>query len=251
MPIESVGGTIRSRTVRAVTSFDLRLTRRTTGSALAIVVLAVTGACGDDDDAPLAASQTSDSAVTELPAERDEDQSTATTGSSAGAVIELADLPAGWQETPVEALENDSAGSCLNVLVGEGGPFDMSDERTSAQAFAQSSLGAFLMAASVESVGDSADVLAGVEQLILSCDGETDAAGFTTSITPALAPEAGDGGVSFHGAAENDRGARISFLIASARAGDAVMLAMHVVALGELDEQLVGDVLRTMADRAE
>lgn len=219
---------------------NLRSNLRTVGAALTLVVFAVTAACGDEDDGePLAASPTTDRAVTEPPPEGDRD----------AAVLEVADLPSGWQETPAETLGNDRAGSCLDVLLGGGAPFDPADRRTSAHAFAQSALGAFLMAASTEPVDDGADMLAHIEQLILSCDGETDAQGFTTSITPLPAPEAGDGGVAFRGRAENDQGARISFLLASARAGDAVVLAMNVVALGELDEQLVDDALHAMVER--
>lgn len=210
-----------------------RMTRpgpcRTAVAALALAML--TGACGSDDDTPLATA----------PAESTTPATSA--AQAAPVVLEVSDLPAGWEELPVEPSDGEEAASCTDALVDGSGPFDEAAIRT----FGQSSLGPFLTTASTSG---SSDALAEVERIITACDGQTDTDGFTTSIEEAEAPDVGDDAVAFRATATNEHGSSVSFLIAAAEAGDVVAMVGQAVSLGELDPQLVADVLATMVDRA-
>lgn len=243
--------------MRAVVIRLTRSSRRIAVTALVAVLLVPLAACGDDDESLAADEGTETTASESSPETSTSEPPSGTAGGDpeAGAgpdavLIELGDLPAGWEQLPPEAVAGDDAGSCLDALVTAGGPFDDSDDRTSARAFSQSSLGTFLMTAAARPVDDGAAVVSDVEAVLLACDGETDASGYTTSMEPAPAPDGVDGAIAFRGTASDDRGAQVSYLIAAAPAGDAVVLAGHAVALGKLDPQLVDDALATMVAKA-
>lgn len=205
---------------------------RATGAASVALILAVTSGCGSNKAEDFAAS------------------SSATPIESASTPIALnaAALPKGWEEVPTETLGSDGTGPCIDALLGPGAPFDAADGAP-VHVFAQSSLGAFLITASARA-DDPMVALADVEQLVTGCDGQVDAAGFTTSIETADSPDVGEGAVAFRGAAADDRGAAVDYLIVSAQAGDALILVVQVVALGELDPTLVADAAAAMAAQA-
>lgn len=224
-------------------------TNRSASTAVVSLLLALTSACGGDDDSGVRAVDDRQATVPS-PDPDSTDVGSAPAADAAAVLLDEADLPPGWTELPAEPLDAESAGACIDALVEPAGPFDQSDERTADRSFSRSALGPFLMTSVALPVDDPAAAVAEVERLVLGCDGHIDADGFTTSVEPLPAPEVGEEAVAFRGTATDEGGASVGYLIAVARAGDAVVMAAQAVALGELDAALVEDVLGKMAARA-
>lgn len=223
---------------------NARSTRRTAIAVSLVAVLALLAACGDDGASLRAEGGVTTTTPSPSPGDHDGDTMPGEAGDDTEArapvVAETSDLPAGWQNLPVDA---GKARSCIDSLAVADGPFD----EASLRAFAQSSLGAFLVTASSRG-GDA--TLAQVERIVLECDGQTDDSGFTTSVEAADPPDVGTTAVAFRGTATDDRGSSVSYLVASSAVGDTALLVVHTVSLGELDPALVEAVLAAMADRA-
>lgn len=104
-----------------------------------------------------------------------------------------------------------------------------------------------MVATPVDDVETSFDAL--VER-VAACDDTTDAAGFTTLIEPLSFPTIGDEAFAVQADAANPDGSKLSYILAVSRVDDTVVLAAHILTLGELDVALVEEMVGTMVGRA-
>ena len=157
-------------------------------------------------------------------------------------LLRVDDLPAGWSKVPAT---NDEDGSCLDGLFASGGPFD--PDGAANAAFGASDIGPFLAAWVVDR--PTSDVLAEVNDVLVSCDGTTGMSGFTTTIDPTPVAGIPDESLSVHGVDENASGSRINFAVAGAGTDEATVFVFIATPLGEIDDEVLADAVNAMADR--
>lgn len=204
------------------------------GAALLVAgALLLSGGCGDDDSRDDASEATDDSVD----------------GPANGVgldevVLGVDDLPEGWTEVPAE--ETESGGGCLDALTAPEGPFDLDAAATSA--FAQSELGPFLATAAVEGAAD--DVLADVDDVLVSCDGSEGDDGFATMIEPAALGGLPPASLAVRGTSEDSSGSGIVFTLAAAGTDEVSVLVLAATPLGEIDDAVVVTAMDAMLARA-
>lgn len=215
--------------------------RRAASLGVLVAGLLALGACGDD---------ATESVVSDDAAEAGDLGPTTTAeaddvaGDFDDIVLSLEDLPSGWMPVPVE--ETQEGGSCLDGLTATGGPFDV--DAAASSAFARSDLGPFLAAAVVD--GAASDVLAELDDVLVSCDGTTGPDGLTTRIEPASIPALPDGSLAVRGTSEDDTGGGVVFTLAGAGTDTVSVLVLAATPLGEIDDEIVATAVNTMIDRA-
>lgn len=211
-----------------------------------IVALVSVTSCGGDDARTRA---TGDTAPTSGDPTGSEPPGSG--GDPAAIIVSLDDLPSSWRVEPEPEGEDGGSGSCLDSVTETADVFGPTSTADSlAASFAQSDVGPFLfamVATPVDDVDSSFDALA---ERLAACDGTTDAAGFTTLIEPLTFPTIGDEAFAVKADAANPNGSKVSYILALSRVDDTVVLAAHVITLGELDVALVEEMVRTMVGRA-
>lgn len=158
-------------------------------------------------------------------------------------VLSVGDLPEGWTEVPAE--ETQSGGSCLDAITAPGGPFRLDAAATSA--FAQSELGPFLAAAAVE--GPAEDVLAEVNDVLVSCDGSKGDDGFTIVLEAAALDRLPRGSLAVRGRSEDLSSSGVVFMLAAAGTDEVSVLVLAATPLGEIDDAVVVEAIDAMLDR--
>lgn len=230
------------------------LWRRRGAAVLAAGALLLSVGCGDDDDVVIDGAATIETPGTSVTGSSDGDgdgdeDSDAADGSANEVeldevVLGVDDLPEGWTEVPAE--ETESGGGCLDALTAAGGPFDLDTAPTSA--FAQSKLGPFLAAAVVEGAAD--DVLAEVDDVLVSCDGSEGDDGFTTVIEPAALDGLPPASLAVRGTSKDSSGSGVVFTLAAAGTNEVSVMVLAATPLGEIDDAIVATAIDAMLARA-
>ena len=170
---------------------------------------------------------------------------------AAAIIVTLDDLPPSWREEVEASDEETDSGSCLDSVTEAArgsGPGSTAESETAS--FAQSDLGPFLIAMVTTPLDDVETSFDGLVDRLAACDGTVDAAGFTTVIEPLTFPTIGDEAFAGKATAANPNGSTLSYLLALARVDATLVLAAHIVTLGELDVALVEGAVRAMVGRA-
>lgn len=139
------------------------------------------------------------------------------------------------------------SGSCLDSVTRAPEVFGPASKAAS---FAQSDLGPFLVAMVATPLDDVEASFDLMVTRLAACNGTTDAAGFTTAIEPFDLPRIGAATFAVRATARNPNGSTLSYVLALARTGTALVVAAHILTLGELDVPLVQHILHTMVGRA-
>lgn len=209
-----------------------------------MVFLAV-AACGTDEAQTGATGDTGGPNASSKPVEP------AATTSPGAIILDLDDLPSSWREQPAVAGGANTSRSCLDSAIDTGDEFGPGSAADSlAASFAQSDLGPFLVAKVATPVPDVQASFDMLVDRVAACDGTTDAAGFTTAVEVLTFPTIGDEAFAAQADAANPNGSTVSYLLAAARVDSTLVVAAHIVTLGELDVGLVEGVVRTMVGRA-
>ena len=207
-----------------------------------VVVSALLSGCAGDPDDPIAEAGANDEGDAEQTQPTEDPNGDGASGDLDAVVLSVEDLPEGWTEV---AEEGDEAGSCLDRLTDPGGPFAPSESVH--RSFAASDLGPFLVAVATPSPAD--DVLVAVDEVLISCDGHTTEAGFTSSLEAVAIPDLPWDALSVRGTEEHEEGGSVDFVVAGAGTGQATVLVLGVTALGDIEDGLVAHAVTTMVER--
>jgi hypothetical protein len=169
---------------------------------------------------------------------------------AAAIVVTLDDLPSSWRDQAHASDGEGGSGSCLDSVTEAAKVLGPSVADSKAVSFAQSDLGPFLIAMVTTRIDDAETSFEALVNRLETCDGSTDAVGFTTVIEPLTFPTIGNEAFAGKAIATNPNGSSLSYLLAMARVDNTLVLAAHVVTLGELDVALVENVVRAMVGRA-
>jgi hypothetical protein len=175
-------------------------------------------------------------------------QPAAAQAGAAAVLITLADLPSGWSEVPSSG--DTSSGSCLDSAILQGAVPGTGSANDSATAtFSQSNLGPFLIAMVTTGIDNASSTFGTLASAITACNATTEA-GFTTNIDEVSVPTAGDESFAVRVDISNESGTVVQYFLETARKGDAIVVAANIVSLGDLDQTLVEEAVRTMVGRA-
>ena len=164
------------------------------------------------------------------------------TPAAAEAVLTVDDLPEGWSVVPAESDSDSGAGdSCLDRLGAAGGPFDSSVAQT--VTFTAGGIGPFLAASVVERPAEQ--VLPAVDDVLVTCDGQTSEDGLTTTVEPAAIDGLPPDALAVRGADLGEDGSGVRYVVAAAGTGAATVMVLVVTPLGDVDEALVADAVNT------
>lgn len=164
----------------------------------------------------------------------------APTPGATGAVLTVADLPEGWSQVP--AGDSSAGGdSCLDRLAAPGGPFDATVAQT--VTFTAGGIGPFLGASVVRRPAEQ--VLPAVDAVLVACDGQTSAEGFTTNLQAAPVDGMPPDAFAVRGSDLAQDGSGVRYVVTAAGTDAATVLVVVVTPLGDVDEALVSDALST------
>lgn len=163
----------------------------------------------------------------------------------AAIIITIDDLPSSWREAPEPEDEGGGSGSCLDSVTDSVFRLPPTGDAAVA-AFTQSDLGPLLLAMVATPVDDVETSFDALVDRMAACDGTTDDAGYTSVAEPSKLPTIGDETLAIQATASHANGSKVSYLLAVARANDTIVLAAHILSLGEIDVALVEDAVRTM-----
>lgn len=200
------------------------------------------GACGGTETAgdTEMTTDTETTTVTE-PTDRSGPADEASSEVDLGAILlRVDDLPEGWSEVPVD---DEEGGSCLDGLFEEA----IDPVESVNASFAASELGPFLGAWVIDQ--PTSEVLAAVDDVLVSCNGATAPSGFTTTIEPTPVSGLPADSLSTHGVDEDANGSQVNFTVAGSGTDQATVFVFAATPLGEIDDEVVALAVNAMANR--